>query len=180
MSLIPSCTNFFLVSAPLTILAFLALSLAFKLLFRFRVSQFLRKFYFVGYLFALLFEGNIQQFSFYLCYEWRLSFFDTFSHKLLKSSVIMFGFVVVCLSSCGYILGYAIYKRLNKYLMDNNKNRVSGIFFLLIQNGLRNLVLGMAHSLLRDANYETLLASLYLIEVISLMVFIISANNLGY
>ena len=92
----------------------------------------------------------------------------------------MFGFAVVSLSVCGYFVCYAVYKRLNKYLTDNNKNTISGIVFLLIQNGLRNLVLGMTHSLLRDAEYETLLWSLYSIEVVYYALFIYSAKNLHY
>lgn len=180
LSLVASCTNFFVVSAPITLVTFFTLSLAFRLLFRFRVSQFLRKFDFLGFLFILLFEGNVQQFAFFLGFEWREAFSFSFSTKLLKSSVVFFGFAVISLSVCGYFVCYAFYRRLNKYIMDNNKNSISGIFFLLIQNGLRNLVLGMAHSLLRDADYEMLLSSLLSIELISYALFIYSANNLNY
>ena len=169
-----------MVSAPITLVTFFTLSLAFRLLFRFRVSQFLRKFDFLGFLFVLLFDGNIQQFVFFLGFEWREAFSFSFSTKLLKSSVVFFGFAVVSLSVCGYFVCYVFYRKLNKYIMDNNKNCISGIFFLLVQNGLRNLVLGMAHSLLRDAEYETLLSSLLSIELISLALFICSANNLIY
>ena len=167
-------------SAPITLVVFFALSLAFKLLFRFRVSQFLRKFDFVGFLFVLLFDGNVQQFAFFLGFEWREAFSISFSTKLLKSSIVFFGFAVVSLSVCGYFICYAFYRKLNKYIMENNKNCLSGIFFLLIQNGLRNLVLEMAHSLLRDKDYGMLLSTLLSIEAVCFGLFIYSANNLNY
>lgn len=47
----------------------------------------------------------------------------SFSTKLLKSSVIIFGFTVISLSVCGYFVCYAFYRKLNRYITDNNKNR---------------------------------------------------------
>ncbi len=169
-----------MVSLPITIVAFLALSLSFRLLFRFRISQFLRKFDFAGFLFILLFEGNVQQFAFFLGFEWRVAFAPSFPTKLLKSSILLFGFALVCFSTIGYFLCYAVYKRLNKHFVDKNKNNLSGVTLLVIQNGVRNFVLGMTHSLLRGADYDRLLWSLILIEAVSLLVFICSANNLNY
>lgn len=180
LSLVLNCTNFFVVSASITFLTFLAFALVFKILFRFKISQFLRKFNFVGFLFVLLFEGNVQQFAFFLGFEWQNAFFISFPTKLLKSSVVLFGFTVVSFSICCYFVCYAFYRKLNKYIADNNKNCLSGIALLLIQNGLRNFALGLTHSLLRDAEYEMLLLSVFSIEVISLALFVYSANNFYY
>lgn len=122
----------------------------------------------------------MQQFSFYLGFEWQNVFTVSFSTKLLKSSVILFGFVLVFVSICGYFVCYAFYRSFNRYITDNNKNDLSGITLLIVQNGLRNFVLGVTHSILRDAQYETLLLSLFSIEVITFALFISSANNLIY
>jgi hypothetical protein len=64
--ILTNCGNFITFGLPLTFVAFLLLRYAFKALFRRPYSRLLRKFDFLGYFLILVFEGNVQQFAFYL------------------------------------------------------------------------------------------------------------------
>jgi hypothetical protein len=121
----------------------------------------LRKFDFWGYLLIIIFEGNVQQFAFYLTAEWRNTFFFSLGDRWLKAGVVWFGFLLVVVSVGGFLIAYGTYRKLNKYLVDNNRNNFKGNVYILLQNGLRNLLLGMLHSILRSLPYEAMLSILF-------------------
>jgi hypothetical protein len=57
--------DFFFYELPGSILIYLILSLIFKMLFNYRVSIFLRKYSLYGLILMVIYEGNVEQFSFY-------------------------------------------------------------------------------------------------------------------
>ena len=173
-ALLVNCTNFFVVAAPIIFALFIISRIAFRLLFNYSVSRLLRKFDFWGCLFITLFEGNIQQFTFYCAAEYRNAFFFSLGDKWTKVFVVCFGFILVVVSVCGLLLSFGMYRKLNKYLVDNNRNNLKGVCFLLLQYGLKNFILGVLHSVLRPLPYTVTIAVLLSTEVIFTMLFTLS------
>lgn len=172
--LLANCANFFLVAVALTLAGFIALRILFRLLFRFPVSRLLRKFDFWGCLLAALFDGNIQLFAFYSAAEWRSAFFFSLGDKCMKAFAIGFGFTLVAVSIGGFLIAFGMYGRLNKYLVDNNRNCLRGVGFLLLQSGLRNFIFGVLHSVLRPLPYTVTIAVLLSAELLFALLFVLS------
>ena len=99
--LVANCVNFLLVEMPIVLLAFVLLRLLFRVLSRFAISQALRRFDFWVYFVLIIFEGNVQQFSFYLTAEFRAVFAFAWGNKLVKAFVVLFGFALSIFSVCG-------------------------------------------------------------------------------
>jgi len=155
-----NCNNFFLVTLPILVVVFIVFRILFKILFNYPISVIFRKFDFVAFLFLLLFDGNIQQFSFYMASEWLHLFHFNLAQKISKMIIILFGFLLIMLSVAFYFICYSTYKKLNRILMDNNRNRLSGVFFLTLQVFFRNFYLGFLNSFLRITNYYTMMTVL--------------------
>lgn len=130
-------------------MGFILFRLLFKLLYNYPISKLVRKFDFWPFLLVILLEGNIQQLAFYLVTDWKNMFTLGIGSKWLKIYSVFFGFGMVLLSTSLYFISYLLYSRLNKHLTDNNRNDVLGISMLVCQGGLKNLTLGILHSLLR-------------------------------
>ena len=99
-----------------------------------------------------------------------------FSQKLIKIGVILFGFVVVLYSSSMYLLSSIVYKRLSFYFNDNNKKSLIGVFCLILQNGFKNMVIGVSQSLLRFNIYLNTIIVLMVMEIMFFIIFLISIN----
>jgi hypothetical protein len=124
------------------------------------ISRWIRKSEFWSLLFMLLFEGNVQQFTFYEVNEWKNVFVFSLGSKMIKIHTILFGFVLTLISACLMFLSYGFYVRLNKHVMDNNKNYLMGHLFFILQFGLRNFIYGILHSILRPFPYYHMLGIL--------------------
>lgn len=135
----------------------------FRLLFNYPISKWILRFNFWTFLFLLLFDGNIQQFSFYQSTDWKNMFFFNFQSKLLKIQTIFFGLCVVLVSTTLYFLSYSIYSIFNRHIMDNNRNSFFGHLTLIFQFGVRNLILGTMNSFLRGMQYKNMLLILVII-----------------
>jgi hypothetical protein len=161
--LIANSANFLLVEFPIVLLAFVLLRALFRLLSKFAISQVFRRFDFWVYFTLILFEGNVQQFSFYLTAELKAVFAFVWANKLLKVFIFFFGFSLLLFSLSGYIVGFTFYRKLNRYFTDNNRNILRGNCLLILQSGFRNVVLGVIHSILRESTYGLLMGSLILV-----------------
>jgi hypothetical protein len=120
----------------------------------------LRKFDLWGYFWVLVFEGNIQQFAFFLAAEWGKAATFALWQRGIKIAVFLFGFLLVITAVGGAFFLRAVYGRLNHYLTDNNRNNLRGTVMLMLQSGVRNFVLGVLHSVLRPLPYEIILSLL--------------------
>ncbi len=67
-----------------------------------------------------------------------------------------------------------MYRRLNNYFIDNNKNNLRGCSLLIFQNGLKNLLLGSLQAVLRPLPYGFLISTLIVTEGFFLLMFLIS------
>lgn len=97
-------------------------------------------------------------------------------NKLLKTIILFFGFVLVAVSIGGFLVALSWYRKLNKYLVDNNKNHLGGVIFLLLQYGARNFLFGMLHSVLRPLPYQTMITILLMVELLLFLTFIVSLS----
>ena len=161
--LIANSINFVLVELPIVLLGFILLRWVFRLLRKFAISQILRRFDFWVYFTLILFEGNVQQFSFYLTAELKAVFAFVWTNKLVKVFIVFFGFSLLLFSICAYIVSLTFYRKLNRYFTDNNKNILQGNCFLILQSGFRNVILGVFHSILREGSYRLLMGILIFI-----------------
>lgn len=136
---------------------------AYKCFKRYAISRIFRMFSLWGFIFLLNFDGNIQQFTFYLFAEIKNVLFFSFTHKVIIVTAVLFGFIVLILSFGGYFVGLMMYRRLNRSLTDNNRNSMRGNTELLFQNCMRNFLLGVVHSLVRYAESKHLILSFLLV-----------------
>jgi hypothetical protein len=151
---------------PITVITFFIGRFIFNLLYRYRISKPFRKFSFWSILILLLFDGNIQQFTFYMVNEWKNTMSFDFKTKIFKILSIIFGFIVIFLSIGIYYKSYSFYCRLNRFMMDNNKNYLFGQTGLMLQFGIKNIVLGFANSLLRVWPYNQMVLLIICIEIL--------------
>lgn len=73
--------------------------------------------------------------------------------KFLKMGFAVFGFIVVSVAASGMLLSLAIYRRVNRCLMENYKNSIYGVIWLTLLTGLRNVMLGAMQYFLRKLSY---------------------------
>lgn len=106
--------------------------------------------------------------------ELRNVFAFTFSNWLVKVFVVKFGFVLVLVATAWFLTTLGLYGKLNRYLLDNNRNSMMGNILLVLQFGLRNLVLGIMHSLLRELSYSTMITVLIGTEIVFMVIFTLS------
>jgi hypothetical protein len=90
--------------------------------------------------------------------------------------MIVFGFLLVSISVGGYLIAYSMYRKLNRHLIDNNRNNLKGTAYILLQYGFRNFILGMLHSILRPLPYKSMLLILILTEAAFFVIFLISIS----
>jgi hypothetical protein len=90
----------------------------------------------------------------------------------VKTTVFLFGFILVVAAVGGAFVMLAAYGRLNRHLLENSRNTLRGNTFLLLQSGVRNLILGVLHSALRSLPYATMLSILLCAEVIFCSAFV--------
>lgn len=152
-----NCQNFFIVTLPITIAGFLFFKVLFNFLFKHTISLWLRKFNYWPFLVLLLFDGSIQEFSFYQATDWKTIFSFNLETKFIKIQTILFGFVLFLISISLYFVSYGFYEKKNKHMMDNNKNIFLGQECLILQIGARNCYLGIMNSILRRLSYNCML-----------------------
>lgn len=124
--------------------------LIFHLTRKYRFSVILRKYCFAGILFLLIFEGNLEEFVFYLMAEWRLFFYTTFTHKIANSILLGFGFIAVIYAFGCQLLFLAHYRKRAKFLADGFCSDIWGAFGACIEGGAGPFLSGCIHALLLD------------------------------
>jgi hypothetical protein len=110
--------DFFYYQMPVLLLIYLLLSLTFRLLFNYRVSLLFRKYSFYGLLILIVYEGNMEQFSFYFFSECENLFSASLSHKLSNTFMLFFFFLAVVFAIGGLIWFKVYYRKLVKYFTE--------------------------------------------------------------
>lgn len=113
--------DFFFYELPFSFIAYLILSLAFRTLFNYRISKYLRKYAFSGIFLFIIYEGNVEQFAFYFFSECKTLFSINFSHKIANVIMIYFFFLMLVFSIGGLLWFFYHYRKLVKYFMEDSK-----------------------------------------------------------
>ena len=100
---------------------FVILKIIFYSLFRFsynvKISKIFRKYSMKGIILLMIFDGNIEQFSFYLVGEMNSFFSFSFKQKIGNIFVLLFSFLLVFASTTIYLWFKIIYKKLSSYFI---------------------------------------------------------------
>lgn len=91
------------------------------MLFNHKISKFIRKYSFYGILLLVIYEGNVEQFSFYFFTECRNLFSINFKHKLVRIFMLLFFFLLLVFTVGGLVWFKFHYKKLVKYFMEDSK-----------------------------------------------------------
>lgn len=96
----------------------------------------------------MMFEGNIEQLTFYAIGELLYLFSPRFSFKIMNICAI-FIFWLILFSSLGAFFWFkASYKKKASYLMEEYRGRSTGLFAITLDRGLFCLIFGVAHRIL--------------------------------
>jgi hypothetical protein len=107
-----------------------------------------RKYCFIGILLFMFFEGNIEQFSFYLFQELLLFFSANFAHKITNAVLLLLLYITIFMCVGCYFWMKSYYKRHAKYFTENYGLNLMGLICCSIDNGLICLCFGAVHSLM--------------------------------
>jgi hypothetical protein len=140
--------DFFFYELPGILLVYLLLFLAFRAIFKFKVSKYLRKYSFYGLLFLVVFEGNIEQFSFYFFTECSYLFSASLRHKFVNIFIIFFFFVMLVFAVGGLAWFRFHYRSMLKYFMEDSKKvRLRSILCESLERSAFPLLFGSVHAL---------------------------------
>jgi hypothetical protein len=161
--------NYFLLIIPFTVLIFIILHFLFRLLSQFNISIFLREYSFWMFLCVMLFDGNLPYFSFIFFSDLRIGFLTNFISKTQSVVTISLFYLTVVFCVCGFIVAQILYGRLSIYFKENTSNSLLGSFYMSIQFGLKYLIFGSIHSILRSV-YHSQLCALALAEFVLIFI----------
>ena len=121
--------NYFVFQMPILMLIHFLFAMLFKLTSKYKVSILFRKYSFKALFLLLLFEGNIEQFTFYFIAEAQIFFSKNIFHKLINFSIVLF-FFLTTFFAFGVLLWLRYhYRRKIKYIIADYKVRIPSIFF---------------------------------------------------
>ena len=113
--------DFFFYELPAIIIFYLIFFFSFRILFNYRISKNIRKYAFYGILLPIVYEGNVQQFSFYFFTECMNLFSCNVIHKLANVYMIFFFFLLMVFSVGGLLFFTFNYGKLIKYFLEDSK-----------------------------------------------------------
>ena len=161
--LIKAAFSFFIYTLPSNILLSLVLYFLYLLLKNYKISHYLRRFYFFKTnLFQTLLEGNVIYFT-YVCFgHFQTSFHFHFGDKVsLTFTTVFFGVIVLFTFTFYFLTGRYLGKK-SKYFTSFVHRCNSGLFFLTFQNLIRNFLRGSVFFFL----YYLYLEQLILLSVV--------------
>lgn len=144
--------DFFFYKLPTLLLIYLGLYLAFRAFFNLRVSVYLRKYSFPAILLLMIYEGNMEQFSFYFFQETKKLFSRDIFQKLSKILMVYFMWIAVVFGVGGLLYLKFHYGRLVKYFTEEYKMiRIDLLILETLEKSTFPLLFGCIHALLLDS-----------------------------
>jgi hypothetical protein len=144
--------DFFFYEVPSILLTYIALSLVFRLLYNFRISKYIRKYAFYGTFLLAIYEGNVEQLSFFFFSECKNLFSFNFSHKLANVIMIYFFFLTIFFSVVGLMFFLYHYRKLVKYFIeDSDKINMEAVVMESLERSVYPLLFGSIHALFLDS-----------------------------
>ena len=112
---------------------------------------------------VMLFDGNIQSFSYNLMFDsCNLMSFNP-KEKILNGSALLMFWVIIMYMASGIFLLLYFYRNSANYFYENYKRSLPGLFMLFFHKGFMNFALGSVHFILEN-HYNMKLLVLSLIE----------------
>ena len=146
--------DFFFYELPMLFGIYLLLALAFRALFNFRISKYIRKYAFTGILLFIVYEGNVEQFAFFFFNECKTLFSVNLPHKLANVFMIYFFFLLIVFTIGGLLFFTFNYRKLVKYFMEDSKDvSFEAMLFESLELSIFPFVFGAVHALLLDNLY---------------------------
>lgn len=142
---------FFIYTIPSNTLVCLILYFLFNILRKYKISQYLRKFYFFkSVLFQTLIEGNVIYFVYVCLGHLSTPFHFRFGDKMSLSFTLAFFWIVIMFTFTFYILIGSFLKKQASYFIYCYYRCNSGYAFVTAKNLLRNFLRGFAFYYFHD------------------------------
>lgn len=153
--------------------------MAFKALFNRRVSLYLRKYSFSGIIILMIYEGNMENFSFYFFEEMKNLFSRNITHKVGKIFMLYFFFIAVVFTFGGLLYLKFHYRRLVKYFTEEYRKTTPYVLMIeAFEKSIFPLLFGAIHSLLID-NLVLQTVVLGIVEVAYFAVKMLNLRSIG-
>lgn len=121
------------------------LNFTFKALFHRPISQIFRKFSLWAVLIIMIFDGNVEQITFFTFSEFKVFFVKCYNHKLLNTFILFFFFLLL-FTVFGLIpWGKFHYKKKVKYLLDEKKDKGQVLWGVAFDRGILCYLFGATH-----------------------------------
>jgi len=121
--------DFIYFQVPFSFLLISTFYLAFHLLFTYRISIVLRKYSLLATVLFVLFEGNVEEFAFYLFSELKYFFSINFTHKIANVVILYILFLMIIFSVAGLMWLKFHYNKLVKYFVEYYGCKLIGVVF---------------------------------------------------
>jgi hypothetical protein len=167
-SFLPACWDFLTFNLLFVLLTYFLLRVAFRLLFNYRISIFLRAYSFPIYLSPFMLDGNFQYFCFLMFSQGYLGFSLGPRDKAFNCAGAILCFLVLWVTVLSSYAAYSCSPKLSKYVLDNWSSNVKGVLSYSLTNAIRLIVQAAIHSLLRF-NYVWQLSALMTSELVYLV-----------
>jgi hypothetical protein len=131
----------------LALIIFFIFNSLFRITFSNKLSIVFRKYSFFSLIILMLFEGNIEQFSFCIMDEFLEFFSASFTHKGINVVIIVIFYFIVFFSTAFYLYCWYLHGKKMSYLTDNASLNFSGMIAYTFDRGIICLVLGSVHRL---------------------------------
>ena len=113
---------------------FFALKILSNLLRKYKISFFLREYRLNALVLVMLFQGNVQVFSYHFIFDSGNTISWNFQQKIINSlTALFFWLTIIYIFSGIFLIRYA-YQKLAKYFLDNYENSLKGVsmYFLAL------------------------------------------------
>ncbi len=106
----------------------------------------------------------------------NISFSENYFIKTLSLFIFFVFFACFSFCICVFLLIHIFFKKMAIYFKQNTVNSILGSIYITVQYGLKNIVFGAIHSLMRET-YANQLIALAIFELLLILVNVILQNK---
>ena len=144
--LLLSTLDYFVFYVPFILILVFAFNKTFYMLFNFEISYLFRPYSFWWIIFDLLFQSNIEFFTFLSIRNFQTFYTYDISDKGIMILTIMIFFLTFLSAFSSYLIYYAEYDKLAKYFLCNLFRFKSSYILMTIMYGVRPFMKGIVHA----------------------------------
>ena len=166
--LLLSTLDYFVFYVPFILILVFAFNKLFYMLFNFEISYLFRPYSFWWIIFDLLFQSNIEFFTFLSIRNFQTFYTYDISDKGIMILTIMIFFLTFLSAFSSYLIYYAEYDKLAKYFLCNLFRFKSSYILMTIMYGARPFMKGIVHAIFYY-NWELQITMLISVEAFILI-----------